>query len=108
MIRTALLFAQLAAAGCRKPSEPPADAEPRTRPLTSDGTLARELTMKPDLVKVQLDLSAVRTAIGVYKAEKGALPASLDELGVEGLNYTDDLSYDPASGEVKSLSHPSY
>ncbi len=102
-----LLLALALFPGCKKPA-PPEPAEKRERPLADDGTTARHITMLPDKVKVQSDLAFVRGAIRIYKGEKDAWPASLEELSLSGINYPQDLTYAPASGEVKSLTYPGY
>lgn len=104
LLAAALVAAALAACD-RKPAEPP---PPRERPLAQDGTIARAYTSAPDRVKVQLDLAAVRGALQVWRGERGAWPASLAELKVEGLSYPDDLRYDPAAGTVRSETYPAY
>lgn len=54
-----------------------------------------------DRVKVSTDLSALRAAIKMYTAEnEGALPPSLDSLGVTGLHYADHYRYDASAGTV--------
>lgn len=54
-----------------------------------------------DRVKVSTDLSAIRTAIDLYKASnEDALPPDLGSLSVSGLYYPDAYSYDAASGTV--------
>lgn len=108
MRRAVLLLGLLSLAACKRPAtEPAAEAEPRTRPLAADGTLARELTRKPDRVRVKLDLSNTRAALKTWIAANGSPPASLDELNVAGLNYPEDLVYDAATGEVTSATYPS-
>jgi hypothetical protein len=97
------------AAGCRDraPPEEPV-AGPRERPLAQDGTIARGLTSTPDRVKVELDLATVRGALRIYRDEHNAWPASLEALGVTGLNYPADLDYDAARGAVTSRTYPTY
>ncbi len=106
-----LVFALLAlAAGCAdrgSPPEPPASGA-REHPLAQDGTAARAITSTPDRVKVQLDLSTVRGALQLYRGEHNAWPRSLADLALTGLNYPGDLSYDPATGTVRSQTYPSY
>jgi len=110
-MRFVLVSASLAlAAACSDraaPPETPAPA-PREHPLAQDGTAARAVTSTPDRVKVQLDLSALRGALQVYRGEHNAWPRSLAELQVSGLNYPADMSYDPGTGTVASQTYPSY
>ncbi len=110
-MRFAFVSASLAlAAACSDRAsspEPPASSS-REHPLAQDGTAARALTSTRDRVKVQLDLSAVRGALQLYRGEHNAWPNSLAELRVSGLNYPADISYDPATGIVTSQTYPSY
>lgn len=54
-----------------------------------------------DRVKVSTDLSALRSAISLYKGtHDDALPPDLDSLGVSGLYYADHYLYDAGTGEV--------
>lgn len=101
----AVLVALAAACSERKPPEEPA---PRERPLAADGTSARAYTSAPDRARIQLDLAAVRAALQVYRGEHGAWPGSLADLRLEGIGYPKDLSYDPATGTVRSETYPSY
>lgn len=98
------------AAGCTEKAPPPeAPPAPRERPLAPDGSAARAVTSLPDRTRVQLDLSAVRAALQVYRGEHAAWPRSLDALSLEGrLAYPDDLAYDPGTGTVTSRTYPSY
>ncbi len=100
-------FALLLACSDRAPA-PDAPPPPRSRPLAQDGSVARDVTSTPDRVKVQLDLSTVRTALRAYHAERGAWPATVAELKVEGLNYPADLAYDPSTGTLTSQTYPTY
>ncbi|HEY6101298.1 MAG TPA: hypothetical protein VIW03_17810 [Anaeromyxobacter sp.] len=99
------------ASGCTD-RNPPAEAQVparREHPLAQDGTTARAITSTPDRARVQLDLSTVRAALTVYRAEHAGWPRSLDELALEGrLGYPADLAYDAASGTVRSLTYPSF
>jgi hypothetical protein len=106
-MRTLAAAVLVAVVACseRKPAEP---AAPRERPLAQDGTAERAYTSAPDRAKIQLDLATVRAALQTYRGEHDAWPASLGDLKVEGLSYPKDLSYDPASGTVRSETYPSY
>jgi hypothetical protein len=103
-----LLVAAVLVAGACADRTPPAEAEPRTRPLAQDGTAARAVTSTPDRARIQLDLAAARAAVQVYKGENGSFPPSLTALRLEGLSYPADLAYDPATGAVRSETYPSY
>jgi hypothetical protein len=107
-MRRALATAIIAlAVACsdRTPQEPP---RPRERPLADDGTAARAYAAAPDRARIQLDLANARAALQAYKGEHGAFPASLADLKLEGISYPKDLSYDPATGTVRSETYPSY
>jgi hypothetical protein len=107
-MRHALLCLALTVAwGCRDRT-PPEPAAPRTQPLAPDGSLARALTSAPDRARVEVDLSTIRAALRVFRAEHGAWPGSIDELRLEGrLSYPADLAYDAGSGTVTSKAYPS-
>jgi len=103
-----LLAVALLAAACSR-GAPPAEPEPpRQHPLAQDGSTVRAVTSTPDRAKIQLDLAAARGAIQLYKGEHGAFPPSLGDLKLEGINYPADLTYDPATGAVRSQTYPSY
>lgn len=69
-----------------KPDEPVSGSTPRA-------TL--------DRVKVSTDLSAIRAAIDLYRADhEDAPPPDLGALPVSGLYYPDAYVYDAASGTV--------
>ena len=95
-------------AGCPRREAPAEPTGPREHPLAQDGTAARAITSTPDRVKVDLDLAAVRGAIQIYRQEHELPPPSLDALGVTGLNYPADLTYDPTTGTVTSQTYPSH
>jgi hypothetical protein len=103
-----LLVLTFLATACADRSTPSEPATPRTRPLAQDGTTVRAVTSTPDRAKIQLDLANARGAVRAYRGERGSFPPSLAELGLEGLNYPADLSYDPATGTVRSETYPSY
>jgi hypothetical protein len=106
-MRAPLVSALLLALACsdRITAEP---APVREKPLAQDGTATRAYTSTPDRAKVQLDLAAVRAALQMHKVDRGAWPASVADLGVDGLHYPKDLVYDAASGTVKSETYPGY
>ncbi len=106
----ALLLVVIAACSRSTPTEPPPPPPPqRERPLAQDGTPERAITSAPDRTRVELDLAAVRRGIQLYKSEHGAWPASLSQVSIEGgLSYPQDLSYDAATGSVRSQTYPSY
>lgn len=55
-----------------------------------------------DRVKVSTDLSALRSAVSLYKGtHDDELPPDLGTLGVTGLNYPDHYVYDAGTGEVR-------
>lgn len=98
----------LLAAACSDPKPEPRPP-PREHPLAQDGTTARAVTSLPDRARVQVDLSAVRAALQVYRAEHQAWPRSIDDLSLEGrLSYPADLAYDPATGAVTSRTYPAF
>lgn len=105
----ALLLALASACADRSASPEAQSPAPREHPLAQDGTTARAITSTPDRVRVQLDLSTVRAALQAYHGEHATWPRSLDELALEGrLNYPADLTYDAATGTVRSQTYPSF
>ena len=103
-----ILAALLALAAACSERTPPEPAAPRDHPLAQDGTVARAYTSAPDRARVQVDLATVRAAVQAWRGEHGGLPGSLSELELQGLSFPDDLSYDPATGTVRSETYPSY
>jgi hypothetical protein len=80
------------------PNEPPHRGP---LPPTYPGDLA-----KPDQVRVQLDLAAVRAGIQEYRMLNDSKnPPSIGALGLR-LSYPEDLTYDAISGTVKSRTYP--
>jgi hypothetical protein len=103
---TTLLLAT--AMGCADRSPPPEPPAPRERPLAQDGTTERAITSVPDRVKVQLDLANARKEVQAWRADHGAWPGSLSDVGISDLNYPADLAYDPATGAVTSQTYPAF
>lgn len=88
------------AIGCGSAEEPPSEAPEGP---VAGGSPRAQL----DRVKVSTDLSALRTAIKMYKNDhEGENPSSLDALGVSGLHYADHYEYDSDSGKVHCTELP--
>jgi hypothetical protein len=103
----ALLLIALALAGsaCNKA---PAPLPPPTATLPAPSTEERLAGAIPDKMKVHTDLDVVRNNLRAWRAEHDGFPASLEAMALTGLNYPQDLSYDPQTGIVKSLTYPDY
>jgi hypothetical protein len=97
----------LAAFGCSSNAgEPPPKRSPqtakRTRPVDTSAPMG---LAKPDLTRVQLDLTLVRAAIKKHMQLEGGIPPSIEVLEVK-LRYPADLRYDPKTGVVRSRTYP--
>lgn len=91
-MRVALLVFLLACGKERKPD--PVEPE---GPV-SGGSGARSTL---DRVKVQTDLSTIRSAIRRYAQEnEGAFPSDIGALGIQGLYYEAYYTYDASAGTV--------
>lgn len=60
----------------------------------------------PDRTRVLSDLTRIRQSLELYKAQHEEYPASISELGLKKLYYTDEYEYDSATGKVSSKSYP--
>lgn len=60
---------------------------------------------KPDEVRIRLDLVQARSALRSHQMTSGGFPQTLSELGLK-LSYPTDLTYDAASGTVRSRTYP--
>lgn len=107
-MRNALLAAPLLLSMACSEATPPEPAAPREHPLSQDGSAARAITSTPDRARIQVDLATVRAAVQTWRGERGTWPGSIEELGLAGLNYPADLTYDPATGRVASQTYPGY
>ena len=86
--------------GCDSASEPP---PPAPEGPVSGSTPRASL----DRVKVSTDLTAIRAAIKMYRADhEDELPPDMGSLSVSGLYYPDAYSYDASSGEVSCSELP--
>lgn len=89
--------------GCPEKEAPPEEKPKRERPV--DRNLPMNVA-KPDRARVELDLAAVRSAVRAHQQLNGGQsPKSLDALGLN-LSFEKDLTYDPATGTVKSKTYP--
>lgn len=107
VLSAALVLSLAVACSKAPPPPPPPEATPtgrRSQPIDFNAPLNTSL---PDQARVKLDLAAARAAIAAKRQVEGKLPDSLDELGLK-LNYPADLSYDSATGAVKSSSYPTF
>jgi hypothetical protein len=89
--------------GCPESKKAEAPVE-RAQPSAPESPLHMS---KPDEVRVQLDLSAARSAIQQKIQIEGAAPPTIDGLGLR-LHYPSDLIYDPAAGTVRSRTYPQH
>ncbi|MEO0293542.1 MAG: hypothetical protein ABIN61_04880 [candidate division WOR-3 bacterium] len=85
--------------GCKKAKEPLQE----TKTIIKE--YARGIVKLPDKTKTITELTTIRQALEIYKAEKGEYPQTLSELQINVENLS-AYEYDPEKGKVKSKYYP--
>lgn len=84
------------------PPPPPAEGVVMPRPPSAPLNTARI-----DEAKLRVELAGARAAVREYRMVHGDNPPSLGALDLN-LRFRADLTYDPATGRVKSRTYPQY